>query len=194
MIIPTGYAQVNLRFGGSGAPEGAEVTFGVDNTATGLTAEQIGNSVETALLDADVRSVWSDDINLDTILVKKGPNATGASAEVAVNQGGLRSGDADSPNTAILIHKVTEQGGRAGRGRMYWPGVPANLVSVAGILDSEYVSNENTDLANFLTELTEQDIPMVLLHGEGSPISTPTPVISLEIDSKVATQRRRLRR
>jgi len=56
MIIPSGYAQVNLIFSGSDVPTGAQMTFGVNNqgsdlTAGAIAAEVIAQAVAASLED-----------------------------------------------------------------------------------------------------------------------------------------------
>jgi hypothetical protein len=194
MIIPSGYAQVNLRFTGADIPTGAEMTFGVNNTVTGWSPEAGINEVGNAIGASDLPDAWNTACTLSSILWKSGPNATGPSAEVSTSYVGTVTGDSDPPQTAMLIRKNTALGGRAGRGRMYQPGVPEAFVNGAGELTGTTATIITALYADFLTILGGSDIPMVLLHAEGSPITTPTTVTSLEVDARCATQRRRNRR
>jgi hypothetical protein len=138
--------------------------------------------------------MWNSQVVLSSILVKNGPNSTGPSHELLINQPGTVTGDSDAPQVAMLVHKVTALGGRAGRGRMYQPGVPDAFVNGAGELTGTTAGIATAAYSLFRTILEESDTPMVVLHGEGSPISTPTPVIGLSVDTRCATQRRRNRR
>ena len=193
VAIPTGFSQVNLKFTGVSVATGAEVTFGVDN-GTDLAPEAIAAIVIDALDVGGLVSLMVQDCDLTSVLVKNGPTATGPSAEVGATLTGEFAGDGTPPNTSVLARKNTAFGGRAGRGRMYWPGLPDTKVSGTGLLDGTWLSNWQDLMTAFLFSLTSGDIDMVVLHGAGSPLSTPTPVTSIAVDSKVATQRRRLRR
>lgn len=193
MIIPVNFAQVNLIFTGASVPTGAEVTFGVDNQGSTLTATLIADTVDTAYSNSGIAAEIADDVDLTTILVKKGPNATGASASEPSGNPGT-GGEQSSPNTAWLVRKETASGGRAGHGRFFLPGVPDGSMFANGQITSGHVTAMQLALDTFLLELEAQDIPMVVLHGAGSPISTPTLVTGLLCQTTAATQRRRLRR
>lgn len=193
MIIPVDFAQVNLIFTGPGVPTGAEVTFGVDNSVGSYTAALLADAVDTAFSDSFVAFSIAEGVNLTSIKVKKGPNATGAMfIEPSGNDG---QGDpTGAPNLAFLIRKETAIGGRAGRGRMFLPGVPETSVDPGGQITSTAVTNLQGQLDNFLLELEGVDLPLVVLHSAGSPISTPTPITGLSVQTTGATQRQRLRR
>jgi hypothetical protein len=194
VIIPSGFSQVNLKFTGPDVPTGAEMTFGVDNQISSFAPGDVADLVANAVGVADLPDFWTTDVVLSSILVKNGPNATGPSAENVYDYPGTVTGDGDPPQTAFLIHKVTALGGRAGRGRMYQPGVPDAFVNGAGELTGTTAGILTAGYSIFRATLQSSDVGMVVLHGEGSPISTPTPVIGLGVDQRCATQRRRNRR
>lgn len=193
-VIPVGYSQVNLKFTGAAVPRGAEVTFGVANT-TFLSPTGVAALVEDSLGDFTAWASFSNLAKITSILVKNGPNATGPFAEVPANSGGTGTSEAAPPNVAVLVRKHTAYGGRAGSGRFYFPSPLDNVVDGAGNL----LSGTRTALQNafdaFAMSLDANLIPLVLLHGPNSPIgdSAPTPITGLNVDSRVATQRRRLR-
>lgn len=188
-VIPTGTAQVNMNFTGDAAPYGAEVTFGVDN-ATGLTALQIATAVETAW-NSHLKSKTNSLLTLDSIRVKKGPNATGVFVVKSVGTAGTQVSSPVSPQVAMLIDKITLLGGRKNRGKWFWPGLPEAHVSAQGLIGSVDITAYNTALASFLAALTTADIPMLILHNDAT---SPTAVTELLVSSKVATLRDRLRR
>lgn len=195
MLIPVDYAQANLRFRGQGLPTGAEVTIGLDmNAFTGSGPEAAASAVFDAWITAGMGDFYTTSIEVYEVLVKYGPNATGPSGVDSGAAPGTASGDSDSPNTATLVRKQTGAGGRTGRGRMYIPGTPGSAVDVDGIIDPLYMADLQTAANNFLTELATRNMVGVLLHAPGSPISAPLPLTGLVVDSRVATQRRRLRR
>jgi hypothetical protein len=192
-VIPSGYAQANFVLTGTGLPTGAECTLGFD---IGGFSGDADDCAETLF------GHWADDIMprvtsfvvLTSVSVKFGPVATGPTGEFAGTEAGGAGGQATSPNVAALIHKNTAFGGRAGRGRMYIPGLQESDLNEAGNLDSGAVTAWQASLLAFLVSVTGDNLDPVVLHGVGSPLSTPSPITSLTIDSKVATQRRRLRR
>lgn len=206
-VIPEGYAQVTIHHAGVGLPEGGDVVFGVIN-ALDLSPAAIGAAVKT-VWDTNVMNVMSQAVRMNGILVKLGPNDTGASAEVPASTVGAGAAACAPPNVTCLWRKVTPLGGRRGRGRMYLPGVIESQVDAGGFGDSTYIADWTTSAEDTLLGLSTADIPMVVLHGyatvwaliDGQPrrielpgvIPAPTAVTSLEVSPKVATQRRRLR-
>lgn len=192
-VIPVGYAQANFRYSTLGYPEGAEWTLGLDVSSalggpSGVATDLITNYGLT------IRTVLPGSAVLTSVLVKFGPNDLGPSAEVAASVPGTGGGTQTSPAVAVLVHKVTAIGGRPGRGRFFLPGVQESEVDVAGVLTSAFVDGLQDEVDAFVAELISSGMPPVLLHSETSPVATPTPITSLQVDSRVATQRRRQRR
>ena len=190
MHIPEGYGAAALVFEGDGLPHGAVMTFGFDNNPSNFSAYDCANA-----LQEDFVTACMPDINQDTTLarcvVKLGPNATGAVAEVVVNEQGGASGAGASPNVALLIRKTTDLGGRHGRGRMYQPGAIESAIFSDGTVNPANITTYQTNYDNFLAACTASQLPMVVLHAGATP--QPTTVQSLIVDLRVATQRRRLR-
>lgn len=195
MEIPVGFAQVNMRFAGPPIPLGAEITFGVALlTGFGPTPTDVANDVKTAYDGSDLESVIGSGADLQSILVKFGPNDIGPSAEVSAVIASDGGTPCDSPATSVLVHKNTSFGGRAGRGRLFLPNPPDAGIGTGGALDPTFVGQVNTRLEAFRVALVGQNIDMMLLHNAGSPLTDPSPVTSLTCDSQVATQRRRNRK
>ena len=191
-VIPSGYAQINWKFTGTSCPNGAEVTLGVDVSSYGGTpAAAAGDAISA--YNTTVDAITPATVTLSSVLVKFGPNATGPSAEVSSGNAGSGGGASASPNVAWLVHKQTAQGGRAGRGRMYWPGVQESEVDPSGVLSTAFVTGAQTAMNNFLSALATDLLIPVVLHGATSPLSTPTTILTLSVDGRAATQRRRLR-
>ena len=191
-IVPAGFAQVNWKMGGTGLPNGAEVTLGFDVSGYAGDPDTLGALAVTQWVN-EVGTITPSSIILNSVLVKFGPDLTGPSAEVSAGDPGTGGGAQTAPNTAWLVHKVTALGGRAGRGRMYWPGVQESEVDAAGNLSAAFVSGAQTNMTAMLAAFTLVDAIPVVLHGEISPITTPTPITVLRVDGRAATQRRRLR-
>jgi hypothetical protein len=192
-VIPTGYAQINWQFTGSTLPYGADVTLGVDISSYGGTAADAALDAHTAWVDNIIpRQVSS--VTLSNTHVKFGPNATGPAADAGTPTVGGGGNPGISPQVAVLIHKTTLFGGHAGRGRMFAPGAMESDVNNAGVLDSGTLGAWQTSVDGLLTDLGTALLIPVLLHGVGSPLSTPSTITDFTVDSTVATQRRRLRR
>lgn len=96
-------------------------------------------------------------------------------------------------NCAMLIRKRSAMGGRANQGRMYFP--PAYLfegnVDLNGNIDGADVTAMQVMFNDFMTELNTGGLYMQIFHTPS--LSTPTEVTQLELQSKIATQRRRMR-
>lgn len=189
MLIPEDYAQVNLQFTGTGVPFGAECTFGVfAGIVTSPTA--IADAVAASTSDAVLESLYVDEVTLSNIHVKVGPNDTGASTDRVTLQPGTHSGAPGHAGASFLIKKMTNLGGRKGRGRMYLPGIAEESIITGGLMDGAFISAASTVLDDFLEALDTYEIPMQLLHSDAT---VPTVVVSLVGDSRAATQRRRQR-
>lgn len=193
MPIPVGFAQVNFFFTGSAVPTGAQCTLGLDLAGYSGTASQCAEDVGAALGVGGLDNETADNCNLTNILVKFGPDSTGPSGSFAFTGDGDQ-GIQGGPAQAFLVQKNTAFGGRAGRGRLYWPGVPEAGINEAGTIAAGAIAALQTAFTNFKTELEATNLNPVLLHGEGSPITIPTPILSFTVSSTAATQRRRLRR
>jgi hypothetical protein len=143
------------------------------------------------------RSLDPDDQNLGTLAV----NATKPTA-------GAGSGAQSPPNVTYLVHKRTDNRPRGRRdGRIFLSGVPEANVDADGSVASGALTSANTALASFLSGVNDSGFTM----GSGSYLAvletTPAsrapgavpvtiehrPVTLLELDTRVATQRDRLR-
>jgi hypothetical protein len=193
MLIPEGFAQVNLIFAGEAVPTGAQITMGLNLEGGGQTPTEVGEEYADLWRAAGISANMSSQVDLAQVLVKFGPNATGPSALLAETDGGSLTAPC-TPNVAFLVRKSTAAGGRAGRGRFYLPGVVEAQVDGAGTIDSITITNLQADLNTFLSSFGAASFSPVLLHGDGAPITEPLLINALTLDAKVATQRRRLRR
>lgn len=190
MIIPTGYSHVLLGFTGVYVPTGAAMTFGVQNVGN-ETPVDLATSVLVQWQGASVDDLYTDGVSLTEIKVKNGPNSTGAQGVISPNVLGNQTGPGIAPNCTMLIQKNTGLGGREGRGRFNLPGIQEEDVDGAGNLDAIFLAAANPVWDDFLNGLITADLPMVLLHNSAT---APTPVTSLNVSSRIATIRRRLRR
>lgn len=195
MNIPVNYGQVNLIFGGDALPTGAQVTLGFQNVADEdsptVIASQIGVVLEGC---TDIWAATWNEVTLTSLLVKLGPNATGPSAQVANVKVGTYSSSDGIPAASYLVQKTTAMGGRQGKGRMYWPGVPLQDVNEAGVIVPSLRTALQTGMTELFVEMNAAGYPLVLLRHEDSPIQTPEVLTNLSVQSVIATQRRRQRR
>lgn len=193
MIIPTGFAQINFFFVGDNAPTGAQITLGVDHSATSATPITAAEDIGTAFVDNIIPGL-SQQITLEKVAAKFGPNDLGPFAEFAFAEPGLDSGDSEGPAVSMLVQKRTLTGGRAGRGRMFVPGIQEDHFDASGQMDGADVTAYNTAWSDFRNALLALDFVPVVLHGDDSPLTTPTVITAFQVSATAATQRRRQRR
>lgn len=208
-VIPEDYAQVTHIFSGVNLPNGGAIVYGIQNQLD-FTAQTIADACGT-IFSTDVLPRLTSDVSLARTDAKLGPNDTGTSASSNNGAGpGAQSASSEPPNTAYLVTKSSALGGRRGKGRIFLPGVDAGNVDDAGTVNPVLVAAFQTELTDWLDHLATTDIPMHLLHDYpytwalvgGQPrripdLTDPPPipsvVVSLTLQTTVATQRRRLR-
>lgn len=100
-------------------------------------------------------------------------------------------------NCAALAKKSTSLGGRRNRGRMYFPCPLESEVDTAGLNTTAAITAWNTQLTKLLPGGSIHTAfgflgDAVVLHDSGS--QTPATMTDLACQSKIATQRRRMRR
>lgn len=189
LIIPSGFSQVTFLFTGVAVPSGAAMTLGINHPAD-TAADVIASTVGQAFVD-EIMPDMVDDVTLASVLCKKGPNATGQSAEVAFGDAGGSASAPASPAVALLIKKQTNFGGRSQRGRFYMPGLPEAAITPGGDLESGNQAGWQTRYDDLYTALDSAGYTPVLLHSNSSDATTLTGFV---VDARVATQRRRQRR
>jgi hypothetical protein len=189
MLIPAGFAQVNLIFIGNAVPRGAQIVFGVENTTPSSPVE-IAQEVGQAWID-EVMPFQSDQISLGSVKAKRGPNATGAEATVSFGDVGGQSSHSLPPNATGLVTKLTVLGGRKHKGRMNIPGLTENQTDGAGYLTPAALAALQGGLDAFLTEIVADVFPMVVLHSDATAPDTVTDLVAQQL---MATQKRRIRR
>lgn len=189
-VIPVNFCQINYRFTGESAPNGAEVTMGADHTFFDGNVTEAAAAAAGCWVDS-VLPFQCDDITLAEVMVKFGPNNTGAAGVWPVAEVGLDAGSSEAPAVSILVRKITADGGRAGRGRMYIPGVRDTRVDSGGHVDGTYAMDLGIGLVTYKDAMADADLVPVVLHGPDSPITTPSPIEFLPVQPYVGTQRRR---
>lgn len=189
MHIPTGYGQVNYIYGGDGLPTGAQITHGFSNP-TDLDVGTILGTLGGHHQD-NLRPIQPQHVTLNSILVKLGPNDTGAAGELGVGTAGTGSSSQVQPNCCLLVQKRTALGGRRNRGRLFWPITEGELEN-GGQINSGYLAGAATAWGTYFSDIATSDLPMVVLHTD--PALTPVLVTSVPLSGTAATQRRRLRR
>lgn len=131
--------------------------------------------------------------------------------------GGGSAGTTFPPNVALLVRKHTNRGGRRGRGRWFVPGIVETLADNDGSVPSASIASWNTALDAYRTDLggallSGSPVEPLLFHNnstttttttgpgsktititEGAAGPAPDVITDFTVDTKVATQRRRLR-
>jgi hypothetical protein len=193
MLIPDGYAQASFIHTISGSQRPSVCTLGFNISQAG------GTLTDMALILADE---WSDNVmdglsvsvQFARLLLKAGPNATGASVEVEVGNFGTDSGPSGGPQISMVVQKITSQGGRTGRGRFYLPGVPEGAIGPDGVIAGTKVSLMQGHLDTFWDNVVANDLDPVLLHGEDTVAESPFLITNFVVQAQSVTQRRRNRK
>lgn len=190
--IPPGYGQAKLIFSLAGDVEEMVSTFGFDhslNAVPGYYADAIRLLWIANFTAGDLSNAYSF-LGVECTVNTGGVLHTGESR--VTTAGGL-AGAPLPQNCALLLKKVTNAGGREGRGRMYLPAgyLPEGSVSSIGVVDPSAVTAYQTKATDFLGDMDTAGHAMVLLHGD--PTNTPDEVTGLTVDRIIATQRSRLR-
>jgi hypothetical protein len=210
LSIPAGFAQIAFRFEFLEGGEPAITTIGHDFNG------QVGTNAATATAIADA---WQTIVvpSMSNVIRYLGVSARiGVAGSEPIVIDINRSVNGNNPqaavprNTAMLVRKRTGRGGRRGRGRMFVPGIVFETdVDQAGL----YTSSVLVGWQNLFNSLYDQLVTIaggpVLLHDDqvitsyssvtGKPVygpfdpGPPNDITSLTVDSRVATQRRRLR-
>lgn len=201
LVLPDGFAHVVMNFRHPSTPREMSVTFGADLEATGINPEDVANRVAAAFTLSTLQARMDNSITLTTIAVTMGvPAGDPLIFEKAFNLQGGTAFETPPLNTALLVRKNSLLGGRANRGRFYWPGMLAEAdVNEVGIITAASVNAMQVDFDAFKLALEnaadpdEALVSMTILHDVTSPTTTPTEVSSLTVDGLASTQRRRMR-
>ena len=198
IVIPPGYGQVSFDgiMPGTGRPWTVTQGFAHEYTNANQCASDAGEIWAASFLGMQIDELQFTGTRV--YLGNDGAPLVGSSNTGAGN--GAASGEPYASNACVLIKRVTALGGRANRGRMYVPGVRE-----AGVADGANLVG--TDLTNWGTvtidyalgwfEATRDPDHLftapVILHDELVG-GLPTPIVEFQLQSLLATQRRRLRK
>ena len=114
-------------------------------------------------------------------------------AESLAGSGGGAAGQAVPNNTALLIRKRTDRGGRRGRGRAFLPPTQADAVDGGALLSSVIAAAASEAFADLMVAYSTVlgGVPHLLHTTEAG--GAPDEITGFSCDTRVATQRRRLR-
>ncbi len=190
LFVPEGYSLVIMEFSTAQTGETAMMTFGISQISSN-DAAATAQDIHSYFSD-DVMPDVSDTVALERVVVKFGPLPDGFVGEYTDTTTGGATGDACTPQVCVLIKKASLVGGRRNHGRFYQPGVIEGAVNEAGQLDSGNVTTYQANYDSFFSDLVNNDYPMQIFHNDEAVV--PTGVERLQVETIVATQRRRLRR
>jgi len=192
-VIPVDYGESATKFVLIGTTTygvcvlGHSFGVGVPNVVDGANA--IHDSWQAMDVMAVLSSAWRLEEVVLTIMTATGP-ITGTDTRSPLT--GANTGNGAAANLAYLIRKTTNQGGRAGRGRMYLPGVEETDVDAAGNFSGGILTTAATVFGDMINDFSTNDVPLRLLHN--NPALTPGVITGMAFQTQAATQRRRLRR
>lgn len=204
MATPVGFAEISIEMRHDNDPQPWYNVFGVETDLSVDSAQEVVDHVAGIWYNAwdqalnagaqftNVIGRFGQDGGPDQVVETLVPPVRGTNVSNSLPQ-----------NCALLVRKQTSLGGRAGRGRLFMPGVlqeaeVSDMGIVSTALKAALQANANAALTGLATAdpVTGATSPMVLLHGPNSVTGltpAPTPVDALVVDSVIATQRRRLR-
>lgn len=195
--IPAGFGQAVYRWTVEGDAEEMVSTIGVDNVGLGSGQANVED------LATEYTGVFGAGNHLAAFVFRgvRLYTADGAgNLQVYEAQRALAGTESKTPhtnNTSLLLTKRTALAGRRGRGRMYLPMfcVGEGDVTATGFITSSLRDAIQPLMDNWLTSTT--GYPKVLFHDvnpENPVPMAPTPITSVILSNRVATQRRRMRR
>jgi hypothetical protein len=202
LIIPPGFAQVQLPFQHELLSRTALITYGLDVSDAAGDFITVADEQPTIFLDE-----WKQELD-SQVVVGPATLRVGQDGGDPLSVEGSDSGSGEEtsgmlpPNCALLVKKQSATGGRKGRGRLYIPWIiQENAVDDAGVIDGASVTARQLDASGWLTNLAgggsgTYTTPMVILHDSSGAGAEPAPsvVTALTVDNRIATQRRRMNR
>jgi hypothetical protein len=187
-------------------PRDAAVTYAVDLANGDLTdATALANQIQL-----EFTNHWAAQIDAGAVIdrteVQYGTNSETTLVGVSTSAGvrGARGGDGVYPNCAVLVRKNTGMGGRRNQGRLFMPfcarqsdvtedgkigsGAVATLQGVAEAWRADVAGGElDMVIANRIYDAPATEKIRHLLN-----VTIGAPVLSLTVESTLATQRKRM--
>lgn len=136
-------------------------------------------------------AVASINCTLDSADLKIGPENIGPTFSVSIGQTGNQGTSIVPPNTALLVRKEISTVSARYAGRLFYPGIPETILTLGGNIDPAGVDQFQDAFDVFFAALDTLEAPPVVLSRESSDARF---VDGYRVQTKVATQRRRLRR
>lgn len=200
-VIPADFYSVTYTLEAAGLPDAMLVTHGFGGAGYVLTAGDL-NLLYDAFVNGPLQ--WmSTEISLTKISAY---DANGIVDDAVLTTPGIDVGAVGPASNAIIVQKRTATSGRRFRGRCYMPGVEEAHVGIDGTIAGAQLTAVQTLCDSWLVDVQAIDAlaEMVLLHSKGwndpdpepaDPGNAPAPTVvtALVAQSKIGTQRRRIR-
>jgi hypothetical protein len=188
VIIPSGYGHAVIPHAHNAVPHVAVVTFGFANIA----AEDDPAVVAEGIWDAwspNMVPLVDSEVTVGPVQVRINVAGTEFAGEGTSSSIGGSTDVRPPPAVAVLYKKRSGLVGRQHRGRFYLPFSIAEAgVSEGGVISPATLTSFQTAATELLADLVVEGYPMRILHNA---VGGPTVVNALQVDSLVATQRRR---
>lgn len=189
--------RITWSFSGDGLPYGASTSLEFKRSEDWF-AEGWWTNFKPVLRDAarDMHQlIASSPCVLDTVEVKLGPEETGPSFGIPLAMPGATGAESCPPSVSMLIKKRVPLISGRYAGRMFYPGISEGNVSSAGTIPTPALGPYQTAVDNFFEAITGLEDYGVICYvlSDGGDVADRY-VDQLDVQLKVATQRRRLRR
>lgn len=198
--IPVGFANCRYLFTCVGVDHITGFSMGMN--WTGLTDTELADAADTLFTEdvldggSGMGTAWTY-IGLELTIGA----LTGADRkfERAASVTGTLSTSTIPPNCAGLVRKRTDFAGRNMRGRVFFP--PCMLfdadIDAAGSMSGALATSHTILWEAYRVDMAAADAELHLIHQYDPEVTSdpvaPTPIVQLTMQSKLATQRRRLR-
>jgi len=201
VVIPDGFAEFTVNWTHFGVGQPYANVFGADVSAADSPAAAmltVRNAIQDNLFThMDISTTW---VSVEGRFGPVTGPSPGPNIEIPEGGTGALSITVPPPQVTLLVKKITALGGRANRGRFYWPGMlTTTALNENGSIETGALANYQSYFDDFFDQMETGDggaddpCPLVILHDETSPTTTPTLLTGLVVDGRCATQRRRLR-
>lgn len=199
---PSNYGQWTLTMQVTGNPYPAQVTMGFSDTAGTRTAANFNATIKTTLTAgyafpplAVANFSSACEVIQSYFLLNRGGVLT--SDILNWNTVGTKSINLTPANGALLVRKRTALAGVKYRGRNYWPNIwiDESNVDQAGNMSGTDFNSLQVGFgvgSGWLGSAIATGILPYILHTD--PAINPDEILSYQLENKMATQRRRMRR
>lgn len=195
VIIPPGFSYFELIINLIGDSEDMLLTTGVQHAA-GVNPTVSGYTALANLIAGQLDDRISSSYSFTGWRARQGQDGDPLVFEGTLSPAvvGDRTSPVNPSNTAVLVRKVTGVGGRRNTGRWFIPGVINADQTDAGVMTTAAAAAWQSALDLIVAGVPalspDQFENLVILHSDSTP---PTDVTNLNVQLRLATQRRRLR-